>query len=118
MAGNQAQRIVLGDRGKGQLCLHHGKGVADALARASPKGKIGEARATSRTFRRETLRVEYLRFLPEGRMTMRAIGAEKNHTFGGNSIAANDILVNSKTCKAKSRRVETHGFLNHHTRIG
>src|SRR5713101_1740042 len=101
MAGNQAQRIALRDRGQHQLRLHHCKGVANALARSSPERNVGEARATGRTLWREAFRVERLRLLPKCRVTVGTIGADKHHAVGWNSIAANLILGCGKTGEAE-----------------
>src|SRR5262245_25700711 len=117
MPRNQMERVALRDGGQHELRFHHRKGVADALARSSSKGKIGEARATSRTFWRKAFRVEHLRLLPACRVTMGTIGAKKDDAFSRNNVAANLIRRCGKPREAEDGWVEPHGLLDHHARV-
>src|SRR5437588_9566050 len=57
MTRDQAQLIALSHGREDQLGFHHGKVVAYAHARSSPKGEVGIGRTSSRALWREALRI-------------------------------------------------------------
>ncbi len=118
MPRKQAQGIALRDRGQDQLHLNHRKGVANALAGSTPKGKIVKTRAASRPFWREAFRVEHFRLLPKCRVTVGTIDAEKYDAFGRNRVAANLTGRCGKTREAEDGRVEPRCLLDHHAGVG
>ncbi len=83
---------VAGDSGEGEGAFHPGEAFADALARASSEGVVGEARAGGvLAFGREALGVEAEWVWPEARVAVDdELGSEQDCSFG--DVEAGDLV--------------------------
>src|SRR5215469_6368338 len=118
MTRDKAEGVPLGNSCQDKLRLHHGEAIADAQAWPPSKRNVGIARTIRRAFGCEAIWVEPLRLLPVCRVPMHPVCHEKDQTIARNRIAPNLVSSNRMADDKKGRGIETHGFLNHPTRVG
>src|SRR5438128_1093527 len=110
--------VALNDEREDQRHFCQREALADADTRTIAKRHVGVARSLCNLRGREVVRVEFQWVLPESRMPVERIGAPEDHRFRWNTVTAHLIIMDRTTHELPGWRVETQGFIKHHTCIG
>ena len=89
LARNEGKADALGERGKQQMALHHGKVQAEADARTGAEWQVRVTGELFLPFRSEALRIKFFRFWEGVLSTMERVGSKQDDPTLRDAIAIN-----------------------------
>jgi hypothetical protein len=120
MSGIEGQMEAPGNGGKEQNCFHHGESRADADARASPEGEIGETGDATAADGIIAPAFGIEAFGPREKAGVALGDPLKEKNVGARREAVSFDLegVDGLPANAPGRRIEAQGLLDDHLRVG
>ena len=118
VSGRHTQAIGASDGGEHHARLHHGKAPADTDARTAAEGQVRETMTRLDPIGCEPLGIEAQRILPQPRIAVGEVGADRHHAAGTNGVPPDLVVRHRHATERVGRRKQPHRLLDDHAGIG